>query len=173
MQVGQEVDLSEYEPFREGNRLVVPEIEPTLKFTEHFPRLDGATAAYPVYAAMRQALYDVELNDDTRYPFIDNYLTCSNTSGGYDRLISGEADVFFGAQPSKGQQERAAAVGRELELTPIGHEAFVIFVNQDNPGFGARHCPATGHLHQEGDQLERVGGSGREDPGVPASGGLG
>jgi len=136
VQVGQEVDLSEYEPFREGNRLVVPEIEPTLKFTEHFPRLDGATAAYPVYAAMGQALYDVELNDDTRYPFIDNYLTCSNTSGGYDRLISGEADVFFGAQPSKGQQERAAAVGRELELTAIGHEAFVIFVNQDNPVSG-------------------------------------
>jgi len=134
--VSQEVDLYEYEPFRAGNRLVVPETEPTLKLTADFPRLDGATAAFPVYAAMGQALYDVELTDATRPSFNETYLTCSNTSGGYERLITGGADVFFGAQPSKGQKEKAAAAGKELKLTPIGHEAFVIFVNQDNPVAG-------------------------------------
>jgi phosphate transport system substrate-binding protein len=41
--------------------------------------------------------------------------------------------VFFGAQPSKRQQEAAAAAGRKLDLTPIGREAFVLFVNADNP----------------------------------------
>ena len=37
------------------------------------------------------------------------------------------------AQPSKGQLAKAKEAGVELELAPIGREAFVFFVNADNP----------------------------------------
>lgn len=37
------------------------------------------------------------------------------------------------AQPSQAQLAKAKAAGVELKLTPIGREAFVFFVNTDNP----------------------------------------
>ena len=49
------------------------------------------------------------------------------------RLIKGRADVIFCAQPSSDQIAKAKAAGVELQLTPIGREAFVFFVNKANP----------------------------------------
>jgi len=133
--VSQEVDLSQYLPFAPGNLLVTPETRPSLQLQENFPVLDGATAAYPIYAAMGQAIYQppAGLGEDGLSDFAWRYLACNNTSGGYQRLINGEADIFFGAQPSQAQQAAAQQAGRTLSLTPIGREAFVIFVSQDNP----------------------------------------
>jgi phosphate transport system substrate-binding protein len=131
-QVSQEVDLGDYRPFSGSAKLVTPDSPPSLVISENFPVLDGATAAYPIYAAMGQAMYRIPENSRWE-DFVDHYLTCSNTSGGYQRLIDGDADVFFGAQPSTRQQEVAAAAGKKLDLTPIGREAFVLFVNADNP----------------------------------------
>jgi phosphate transport system substrate-binding protein len=90
--------------------------------------LDGATAAYPVYGAMVQELYK-GLDSKT----VEQYVTCSNTGKAYQRLINGEIDIFFGAQPSRQQMEEAKEKGVELSLTPIAKEAFVFFVNKDNP----------------------------------------
>jgi len=133
--VSQEVDLYRYRPFEPDNQLVAVDPKPRLQIKDNYPVLDGATAAYPIYGAMAQAMYQLPpgLTDDQRWEFVTNYLDCTNTSGGYEKLIAGTADVFFGAQPSKTQKEAAAAAGVELKLTPIGREAFVIFVNQDNP----------------------------------------
>lgn len=133
--VSQEVDLSRYLPFSSGNLLVKPATRPSLQLDADFPVLDGATAAYPIYAAMGQAIYQPPsgLGEEGLSEFAWQYLSCNNTSGGYQRLIDGEVDVFFGAQPSTAQQAAAQQAGRTLKLTPIGREAFVIFVNQDNP----------------------------------------
>jgi phosphate transport system substrate-binding protein len=97
--------------------------------------LDGATAAYPIYAAMGQAIYQLPDGStaEERGEFVDRYLACSNTREGYAKLVDGTVDVFFGAQPSQAQQQAAKDAGRKLTLTPIGREAFVVFVNQDNP----------------------------------------
>ena len=133
--VSQEVDLSRYQPFSSGNLLVSPATRPSLQLTADFPVLEGATAAYPIYAAMGQAIYQppAGLDEEGLSEFAWQYLSCNNTSGGYQRLIDGEADVFFGAQPSTAQKAAAQQAGRTLTLTPIGREAFVIFVSQDNP----------------------------------------
>ncbi|OHX54035.1 hypothetical protein BB777_07285 [Planococcus faecalis] len=40
--------------------------------------------------------------------------------------------MIFAAEPSSGQKKAAEAAGVELELTPIGREAFVFFVNSRN-----------------------------------------
>lgn len=136
--VSAEVDLIRYRPFEPGNALVVPTRKPTLSIAADYPVLDGATAAYPIYAAMGQAIYQLPdgATDEERYEFVERYLSCSNTRGAYTRLVEGTVDVVFGAQPSDAQKKAAEDAGRQLTLTPIGREAFVLFVNQDNPVSG-------------------------------------
>ncbi|MGI6030781.1 MAG: substrate-binding domain-containing protein [Eubacteriales bacterium] len=129
--------LSEYEPFMEGTKAVWLEEEPTLKFSseERLPTLDGATALYPVYAGFVQAVYP-----EGEYPMYESHgvgrVACTNTVGAYDRLIAGEVDMIFVAGPSQAQLEEAKNHGRELHLHPIGREAFVFFVNTQNPVTG-------------------------------------
>lgn len=41
--------------------------------------------------------------------------------------------MIFAAAPSTAQKETAEKKGLELQMTPIGREAFVFFVNQKNP----------------------------------------
>ncbi|MCL2336655.1 MAG: substrate-binding domain-containing protein [Firmicutes bacterium] len=126
--VADEVDLYAYHPFFNDNQLAKPKEAPAVSFAANYPKLDGATAAYPVYAATAQALYK-GLDAET----VEQYITCSNTNGAYERLINGEIDIFFGAQPSKQQIQKAKENGVAFTLTPIAKEAFVFFVNKDNP----------------------------------------
>ena len=95
------------------------------------PRLDGATALYPVYSAIVQAAYP--RNVIYGMPMDDPLVLCTKTNKAYQRLIEGAADVIFCAGPSDEQLASAAAAGVELELTPFGAEAFVFTVNADNP----------------------------------------
>jgi len=128
LRVSNEVNLNNYRPFQEKNKPAKLTDVPTVSFDNNYPKLDGATAAYPVYGAMAQALYK-GLDSKT----IGNYVQCSKTNEAYERLINGEIDIFFGAQPSKQQLEMAKSKGVEFVLTPIAREAFVFFVNKDNP----------------------------------------
>ncbi|MGV8907604.1 MAG: PstS family phosphate ABC transporter substrate-binding protein [Propionicimonas sp.] len=130
-----EVDLSMYRPFDPANNLPSPAKAPTLTITDDFPRLDGATALYPLYGAIAETVYRQPrgLDEEGEYRFVDEYVPCSTTAVAYDRLIAGQVDAVFAAQPSKGQMAKAKAGGVELKATPIGREAFVFFVNTDNP----------------------------------------
>jgi phosphate transport system substrate-binding protein len=123
-----EIDMSLYRPFDGGNRLAVFPGVPKLAISENYPKIDGATAAYPVYAAVAQAIYK-GLDENTA----GEYVRCSKTADAYNRLIDGEIDIFFGAQPSEQQIEAARKRGVRFELTPIGREAFVFLVNRENP----------------------------------------
>lgn len=126
--ISDEVKLWQYQPYRKGNLLQVPRQPVSLTIKPNYPTLDGATAAYPVYAAMAQAVYEglTEYNADA-------YVKCSKTGRAYERLIAGEVDIFFGAEPSRQQQLAAQEAGVELKLIPIAKEAFVFFVNRENP----------------------------------------
>ena len=123
-----EVNLNRYLPFRENNFLKRLNEPATISFNENYPKLDGATAVYPVYGAMAQELYK-RLDETT----VEQYVACSKTDEAYERLIRGQIDIFFGAQPSKQQLELANEQGIEFVLTPIAKEAFVFFVNRNNP----------------------------------------
>lgn len=143
-------DLLKIAPFKENNGLAKLNQPASLQFTEldSMPRLDGATAAYPVYGSFVEAVYKglgeyyaTHKNDPGKsslafiasedYPL--NIVKCSKTDGAYDRLIRGETDVIFVAEPSKAQLEAIKAKGDEFILTPIGSEAFVFFTNINNP----------------------------------------
>jgi len=118
---------SHYIPFQNGSELVkIP--ASTLAIGSEHPRLDGATALYPVYAAAVQAIYKNITTDDVR-----KRVVVSTTPLAYQNLIEGSADVIFCAQPSPAQIAAAKAKGVEFQLTPIGREAFVFFVNEANP----------------------------------------
>lgn len=133
-------DLSPYYPYTKDNKLVKLNTQSTLLIEneEDMPILDGAEACYPVYAAIAQATYKdinkIELNYKKESSSTNGKIVSfTNTSIGYRRLIEKEIDMFFGAKPSSDQLEEAKMMGVELEYTPIGKEAFVFFVNQNNP----------------------------------------
>ena len=130
----------EYTPNAEGTLAVRLQEESTLKFDEVTIRMDGATALYPVYAAFVQAVSPDRVYDPWDYSYESkdglNTITCSGTNRAYERLINGRTDVIFVAGPSDAQLAMAKAAGVELHLTPIGREAFVFFVNSENPVTG-------------------------------------
>ncbi|MEW9052149.1 MAG: substrate-binding domain-containing protein [Neobacillus sp.] len=124
-------DLSPYEVTNSNNRL--PKLESpsafTIKEAENMPVLDGAEAAFPVYSAFANAVYEEVSRVNLEEKEIVSF---TNTIYAFERLISGDVDIYFGAEPSKEQQAMAKRAGRELVMTPIGKEAFVFFVNPKN-----------------------------------------
>jgi len=147
-----DVDLYAYAPFAENTRAARLDGESTLRFadslaaegtetaaeadklsvSEHrsgLPRLDGATAMYPLYAAFAQAVYP----ESGHYNPHNSEVVCSGTPRAYENLTERRTDIIFAATPSVGQLEAAKAAGVSFRFTPIGREAFVFFVNSRNP----------------------------------------
>ena len=131
-QLGSSLLLSDYYP-NEGGKVATLNDAADVRWEAdaELPRLDGATALFPLYAAVVQAAYPWNV----RYDLAENdpLVTCSDTDRACERLIDGSADVIFCAGPSGEQLASAEAAGVELELTPFGAEAFVFIVNADNP----------------------------------------
>jgi phosphate transport system substrate-binding protein len=125
--VSQNIDLQNYAPFGHDSRVAILEEESTLRFrsVENLPRLDGATALYPVYSAFVRAVYPQNTHA--------YYLRCTTTGTAYENLINGEVDVIFVAGISNEHNAFARRMGVQLEFTPIGRDAFVFFVNSANP----------------------------------------
>lgn len=101
--------------------------------SQRIPRVDGATALFPMYSAFVQAAYPSQTRFEPVWVNSDALITCTKTNYAYERLISGEADIIFVAGPSDAQIAQAAEAGVKFRLTPIGKEAFVFIVNMDNP----------------------------------------
>ncbi len=129
----------DYQPFT-GSEHVVRLDSVSLSLTEDLPRLDGATALYPIYASFAENVYPqgdypwYQYNEPgTAEKQEESLVVCSKTGTAYQRLIEGKTDIIFAAGPSAKQREAAEEAGVELVLTPIGKEAFVFFVNAENP----------------------------------------
>lgn len=123
-----EVDLFAYEPFKESEKLARLDGEASFRIEGELPILDGATALYPLFSAFAEATYPEGVYEPYSGP-----VAATTTPSAYSRLIKGNADIIFAAEPSSGQMAAAKAAGVELQLTPIGREAFVFFVNSRNP----------------------------------------
>ena len=136
------IDVGRYLPFEEDSELVRVETEVSL--TRELPVLDGAAALVPVYAAFINAVYPEgcvtyeggAFSDDNYYGenfAADSAMQYKNTVRGFTALVDGVTDVFFSTRPNAEQQAYADEQGAELVLVPIGLEAFVFFVNAQNP----------------------------------------
>lgn len=140
----QMVDVGAYLPHEPDSSLV--RIDSSLKFSaeDDLPVLDGAAALLPVYAAVIDAVYPVGsvtyeggvFSDDNYYGenfAPDSKMQYRNTVRGYTAVVDGDADILFCAAPSAAQREYAASRGVELVYVPVGREAFVFFVHENNP----------------------------------------
>lgn len=143
-------DFTDYTVFSDSGKLAELDEPAALQISENYPIMDGAEACYPLYAAAARAVYvgieDIEAKFYAQHGFDrvwdENYEHCklngeivqfSNTVQGFSRLVYGEADLFFGARPSQKDLEWTRDEDIELNITPIGKEGFVFFVEADNP----------------------------------------
>ena len=122
------VNLYAYTPYAKKTQAAFLDTISTLKLETDLPLLNGATALYPVYAAFAQAVYPKK-----EYGLYAGEVACNNTIQAYEKLINKTTDVIFVAPPSKEQLEKAEKAGVGFRYTPIGKEAFVFFVNSQNP----------------------------------------
>ena len=138
----QMIDVKSYLPFEQDSDL--PKIDSSLKLSDNLPVLDGAAALVPVYAAVIDNVYPVgcvtyeggEFSDDNYYGenfAEDSAMQYKNTVRGYQAIVDGTTDILFCAEPSEEQKQYAEEKGVELKYVPIGLEAFVFFVNENNP----------------------------------------
>lgn len=126
------INLKEYLPFEESSKIVHK--TSNIKITEDIPLIDGATALYPVYSSFVNALYSKEtVKFDGKDFDKTSSIQKTGTTNAFKRVIDGEVDIIFCAEPSKKQLEYAASKNVELELIPIGKEAFIFIVNKNNP----------------------------------------
>lgn len=136
------IDVGKYLPHEESSDLA--RIESTLKLTDNLPVLDGAAALVPVYAAFINAVYPEgsvkyeggSFSDDNFYGenfAPDSKMQYKNTVRGYQAIVDGTTDILFCAAPSAEQKKYADEKGVELIYVPVGLEAFVFFVNENNP----------------------------------------
>ena len=138
------VDVGKYLPFEEES--VLARTGSSLHFSESddLPVLDGAAALVPVYASAIDECYPKgtvtyeggKFSDDNTYGenfAEDSVMQYHNTIRGFDAVVDGSVDLFFTAHPSEEQMASAKEKGVELEIVPVGLEAFVFFVNKKNP----------------------------------------
>jgi len=135
-----DTDLSAYIPFAENNKLVKVE-SPTLVIESEHPRILGAFSLYPVCAAAVEAIYSNAAQRRFNPAYSENELTtmAGTSSEAFESLLRDndtwrfKSDMIFMFQPSEKQLQQAADRRIELITTPIGYEAFVFFVNTNNP----------------------------------------
>ena len=136
------IDVSKFLPFEEDSDLA--RVDSSLKLYDDLPVLDGAAALVPVYAAIVNAVYPEgsvtyeggEFSDDNFYGenfAADSKMQYKNTVRGYTAIVDGDTDILFCAAPSAEQKQYASEKGVELVYVPVGLEAFVFFVNENNP----------------------------------------
>ena len=148
---------------------------------EDMPILDGAEACYPVYSALakhiykdidkiearqieldKKEFYELSLEEKNMVKNNGKIVTFTNTVRAYDRLVDHSVDLVFGARPSSNQKEYAKSLGEELISIPIGREAFVFFVEEDNPVDNLSSDEARGIYHGDITNWSEVGGKNQE-----------
>jgi len=138
----QMIDVRSYLPHVESSDLA--RIETSFRLTEDLPVLDGAAALVPVYASVIDNVYPEGsvkydggvFSDDNYYGenfSADSAMQYKNTVRGYKAIVDGDTDILLCAAPSAEQKQYAAEQGVELVYVPVGLEAFVFFVNENNP----------------------------------------
>lgn len=95
--------------------------------TDEWPVVDGATAFLPFYTRMASEVLGKSSEEAA------GYVLCSTTDYAYPKLCDRKVDMIFCFGPSDEQREYAKRKNAVFEYAPILNEAFVFFVNKDNP----------------------------------------
>ena len=126
------VEVGNYVPFTGSEN--VYSVKDAPKLEGDIPVIDGAAALLPVYAGFVESIYPessvIYNGEDYDASSAMHY---TNTRGAYKDIVDGKADIIICAQPSDEQLAYAKENGVELEMVPIGSDAFVFIVNSNNP----------------------------------------
>ena len=105
---------------------VIEETEPLFTL-ETYPKIDGSTVTIPLSEALIAETCQIDAQEATRQ-------TLHNTThNAYVNLIEDQADLIFVTYASEEELQMARDAGKELIFTPIVNDAFVFFVNKENP----------------------------------------
>ena len=126
------VEVDNFVPFSGSQSLV--SVDGAERLEGDIPVIDGAAALLPVYAGFVESIYpeDSVIYNGESYDAA-SAMHYTNTRGAFKDIVDGNADIIICAQPSDEQLAYAAENGVELEMVPIGTDAFVFIVNANNP----------------------------------------
>ena len=100
----------------------------TLRLTlEEYPRVDGSTANLPMMAQIMADVTGISLEEAEQNTW------CRKTPAAWLALAEGENDLLLVYEAAEVTKEQLAEVGTELAVEPIGRDALVFIVNEDNP----------------------------------------
>ena len=118
-------DSNIYTPFTEKNRTFLLDEESTLTLHDNLPVIDGALALYSLYSSIVETVYDKDAyNGEAMF---------TNTLQAFRGLVNNERDLIISSNISESQRKYAKENGADIVLTPIGKEAFVFLVGEENP----------------------------------------
>lgn len=103
------------------------EAEPPLLTLDEYPVVDGSTANLPMMAKIMERTTGISAEEAERNT------TCNKTPDAWYALAEGRSDLLLVYEPSESTKERLEQIGTELNVTPIGRDALVFIVNEDNP----------------------------------------
>ena len=101
--------------------------EPPLLTVDEYPVVDGSTANLPMMAKILERTTGITAEEAERNT------TCNKTSGAWLELAEGRSDLLLVYEASEGTKAQLAEIGTELDITPLGRDALVFIVNEDNP----------------------------------------
>lgn len=114
-----------YMCFTNDVQIVDRQQEEAIFSEQNYPRIDGSTATLPLAEAFKSNFTKADISEVE--------VTHSKTHNAYVNLINGDTDLILVTYPSEDELQLAKDNNVELEIVPIVKEAFVFFVNKDNP----------------------------------------
>ena len=103
-----------------------PKQEPFLS-VEEFPAMDGSTANLPLMAAVLSAATGMTPEE------AEAAVDCTTTPWAWESLANGTADILLVYEAAEDTKAVLDDIGTELEIMPIGLDALVFIVNEQNP----------------------------------------
>lgn len=123
---------------------------------QDYPKVDGSTATLPLSYALMMASTGVteqQAKDAIRH---------NKTTESFYALVNGESDLLLVYEPSADAYQIAEDAGVELEITPIGVDALVFLVNDQNPVESLTHEQLVDIYSGKTTNWQQLGGEDKE-----------
>lgn len=116
-------DISLFEPFSNNNSLL--KLETNLKIETNLPKIEAASAFYPLAANLVQNIY----SEDS---YSNELLEMVSTSQAFSDIIDKKTDIIIATEPSDEQREEIQKANVDLQFKKIYLEPLAIILNRSN-----------------------------------------
>lgn len=111
--------------------IINPEEKKTIQYQEiifseeNYPKVDALNSTVPLAEAFKTNFTGIDKTDIE--------ITSSETHDLYKKLVEGKTDLILATSPDEVDKKMIKESEIELEIVPIVKDAFVFFVNKENP----------------------------------------